>query len=92
MASYKILIQPSAAKELALIPQAKIREAIRKRISSLASNPKTGSGIAKLSVSDFYYRARRGVYRIVYRVEEPEGVIRITRIRHRKDAYKGKLQ
>ena len=91
MARYKIIIRASAAKELALIPHRRTRERITGRISSLADDPKTGSGIRKLSVSDFHYRARQGVYRIIYKVDEDENVVTVTRIRHRKDAYRKNL-
>jgi mRNA interferase RelE/StbE len=37
---------------------------------------------------DGYCSARRGTYRIIYRVDEPERVVEIHSIRHRRDAYR----
>ncbi len=91
MASYKLAFKPSAIKELASIPSRKEREKIKQRISALPENPRTIAGARKLSVGKSLYRLRQGDYRINYRVYEGEGIITITRIRHRKDAYRGEF-
>jgi mRNA interferase RelE/StbE len=36
---------------------------------------------------DGYYSARRGTYRIVYRIDEAKQQVEIHSIRHRRDAY-----
>ena len=37
---------------------------------------------------DGYYSARRGTYRIIYRINEDKRVVEISSIRHRRDAYR----
>jgi mRNA interferase RelE/StbE len=37
---------------------------------------------------DGYYSARRGTYRIVYRIDENKRTVEIHSIRHRRDAYR----
>lgn len=37
---------------------------------------------------DGYYAARRGTYRIVYRINEAKHQVEIHSIRHRRDAYR----
>lgn len=37
---------------------------------------------------DGYYSARRGTYRIVYRINEDKRTVEIYSIRHRRDAYR----
>ncbi|WP_047223666.1 type II toxin-antitoxin system RelE family toxin [Protofrankia coriariae] len=37
---------------------------------------------------DGYYSARRGTYRIIYRIDEARRVVEIHSIRHRRDAYR----
>jgi mRNA interferase RelE/StbE len=37
---------------------------------------------------DGYYSARRGTYRIVYRINEDKHTVEIHSIRHRRDAYR----
>ncbi len=37
---------------------------------------------------DGHYSARRGTYRIIYRIDEAKRVVEIHSIRHRRDAYR----
>ena len=37
---------------------------------------------------DGYHSARRGTYRIIYRIDEAKRVVEIPSIRHRRDAYR----
>lgn len=37
---------------------------------------------------DGYYSARRGTYRIIYRIDEVKRVVEIHSIRHRRDIYR----
>jgi mRNA-degrading endonuclease RelE of RelBE toxin-antitoxin system len=37
---------------------------------------------------DGYYSARRGTYRIIYRIDEDKHTVQIYSIRHRRDAYR----
>lgn len=89
MEKYKILIKPSAVKELESIPQKKTRQQIARRIQDLSNNPRP-PGAKKLSGHD-RYRIRQGDYRIVYALEDDHLVIYIVKIGHRKDIYRGKL-
>ena len=38
---------------------------------------------------DGYYSARRGTYRIIYRINEDKRTVEIHSIRHRRDVYRG---
>lgn len=85
MASYKILIKASAAKELENIPK-KDNARIVDRIRSLAENPRP-SGAEKLTGLN-RYRVRQGDYRILYEIYDKEVVIMVVKIGHRKEVYK----
>jgi mRNA interferase RelE/StbE len=37
---------------------------------------------------DGYYAARRGTYRVVYRIDEAKHQVEIHSVRHRRDAYR----
>jgi mRNA interferase RelE/StbE len=37
---------------------------------------------------DGYYSARRGTYRVIYRINEDKHTVEIHSIRHRRDAYR----
>ena len=86
MEKYKILIKPSAAKELEAIPQKKIRRQIIRRIEDLATDP-FPPGASKLAGND-RYRLRQGVYRIIYTVWKMQLTINIIKVGHRKDIYR----
>ena len=85
MASYKILIKPSAVKEIESIPQ-KDRSRIVYRIQGLAENPRP-HGCEKLSDQE-KYRVRQGKYRILYQVFDAEVIVLVVRVAHRKKSYK----
>lgn len=38
---------------------------------------------------DGFYSARRGTYRIIYRIDESKHVVQVHSIRHRRDTYRG---
>ncbi|MBI1956293.1 MAG: type II toxin-antitoxin system RelE/ParE family toxin [Acidobacteria bacterium] len=85
MASYSVLIKPSAVKELEAVPR-KDRLRIIRKIQALASNPRP-IGCEKLSGRE-QYRLRQGRYRIVYSVSDHEQTVLIVKIAHRKEAYR----
>ncbi|PYQ31446.1 MAG: type II toxin-antitoxin system mRNA interferase toxin, RelE/StbE family [Acidobacteria bacterium] len=87
MASYKLLIRKSAAKELEGVEGKKDRQRIVERIQALAENPRT-SGVEKLSSSGEKYRVRQGDYRIVYEIDDKVETVTIVKIGHRKDVYR----
>ena len=87
MGKYKVLIKPSAIKELENIPRKKDRQRIVERISALADDPRP-HGSQKLSGKD-RFRLRQGSYRIIYAIEDDALVVYVVKIGHRKDVYRG---
>jgi mRNA interferase RelE/StbE len=85
VASYKVLIKPSAAKELEHLP-AKTRQKIARKIQALAGDPRP-HGSEKLSSEDLY-RIRQGDYRILYGIQDRALSIVVIRIGHRRDVYR----
>jgi mRNA interferase RelE/StbE len=83
--SYKILIKPSAVKEIEAIPQ-RDRQRLIARIQGLSSNPRP-PGSEKLSGQD-KFRLRQGVYRIVYSVNDDGPSLLIVKVGHRKEVYR----
>lgn len=86
MARYRILIKPSAAKEIESIPLKRDRQRIVERISKLADNPRP-PGCEKLSGQN-KYRVRQGRYRIVYSMEDQDLVVYVIKVGHRKEVYR----
>ncbi len=86
MANYRLLIKPSATKEIESAPK-KDRLRIIKRIQDLSTDPRP-PGCEKLSGHDDKYRVRQGVYRIVYSVSDTELVVCVVKVGHRKEVYR----
>ena len=85
MASYSLLIKPSAVKELERLP-AKPRRLIVRKIESLAEDPRP-RGSEKLSGKDLH-RVRQGDYRILYDIQDKARVVVVIRIGHRREVYR----
>lgn len=86
MASYKLLIKPSAAKEIESAPK-KDRLRIVKRIQELSADPRP-RGCEKLSGHEDKYRVRQGTYRIVYMISDVGLVVCIVKVGLRKEVYR----
>lgn len=85
MANYKILIKPSAKKELEKLPKKDIQKIVVK-IQDLSADPRP-VGSEKLSGDD-KFRVRQGNYRIVYSIEDDKLIVFIVKIGHRRDIYR----
>ena len=85
MASYKLRMKPSAAKELEVMPN-KDRKRIVARIRQLSTNPRP-PGSEKLSGEE-KYRVRQGDYRVLYAVEDTAATVTIVKIGHRREVYR----
>jgi mRNA interferase RelE/StbE len=87
VAQYSVRILRSAAKEIEAISTKKERQAIIRRIETLAADPR-GVGCEKLAGRDDQYRVRQGRYRIVYSIEDDILTVFVVRVGHRKDVYR----
>lgn len=86
MASYRLFLKPSAAKEIERLPTKKIRRAIVSRIAALAEDPRP-NGCVKLTGAN-KYRIRQGRYRILYTIDDDRVVVVVVRVVHRSAAYR----
>lgn len=85
MAAYRLLIKPSAVKELEKIPKRERRRAMA-RIQELAHDPRP-AGCERLSGED-KYRIRQGSYRVVYGVDDEGRTVLVVKVGHRRDVYR----
>lgn len=83
MDAYRLLIKPSAVKELESIPQEDRRRLVR-RIEGLAANPRP-PGCEKLSGED-KYRVRQGNYRVISLVNDNGREVIVFKVGHRREA------
>ena len=84
MAKYEIVFKRSVYKDLKAIPKSDVAQ-ILKRIDALADDPR-GPGCEKLSGQE-KYRARQGVYRIVYEIEDSRLIVTVVNVGHRGQVY-----
>jgi mRNA interferase RelE/StbE len=82
VASYRLLIKPSAAKELEGLPM-KDRRRVVTRMQGLSDQPRP-AGCEKLTGRDLF-RVRHGKYRILYEVQDQDLVVTVFKIGHRRD-------
>ena len=87
MASYKVLIKPSAAREIEAVDQKKDRQRIVASILALADEPRP-VGSEKLAGQSDRYRIRIGRFRVVYSIADEELVVLVVRVADRKDVYR----
>ncbi len=87
MARYKILVKPSANKEIDAVGQKKDRQRIVLRIQSLGENPRP-LGCEKLAGHLDRYRVREGNYRILYSIDDEKLLVDVVKVGHRKDVYR----
>ncbi len=85
MASYRLLIKPSAVKELEAL-QLKDRRRVVARLRGLSDQPRP-PGCEKLTGHDLY-RVRQGNYRILYEVQDHDLTVAIIKIGHRREIYR----
>lgn len=87
MAGYRLLIKPSAAKEIAAIGTKRDRQRIVSRIQALAAEPRP-PGCEKLAGLSALFRIRQGHYRVVYTVDAAQRTIEIVKVGHRREVYR----
>lgn len=85
MDEYRILIKPSAVREIEDLPK-KDRLRVIRRIQALAVDPRP-AGFEKLSGEE-KYRMRQGWYRIVYSIDDPARQVLVVKVGHRREVYR----
>lgn len=86
MARYRVLIKPSAVREIEAILQKRQRQRVVAQIESLADDPRP-HGCEKLTGRE-QYRVRQGVYRILYTVEDDQLVVCVVKVGRRSGVYR----
>jgi mRNA interferase RelE/StbE len=85
VASYRLLIKPSAAKEIEALPLSE-RRRVASRVRRLSEEPRP-PGNEKPTGHELY-RVRQGDYRILYEVLDHDRTVTVIKIGHRRDVYR----
>ncbi len=83
---YSVLLERAAEKDLARL-SAEIHDRVIDAINALGKNPRP-SGCRKLVGGTNDWRIRVGDYRVVYEIADTIRIVRINRVRHRKEIYR----
>jgi mRNA interferase RelE/StbE len=83
---YEVSLERAAERDLRRL-QKQIRSRVVHALRTLAGTPRP-AGVRKLEGSESDWRIRVGDYRIVFEIDDPSKVVRVMRIRHRREAYR----
>jgi mRNA interferase RelE/StbE len=88
VAAYRLLIKPSAVKEIDAIEPKRDRQRVVARIQALADEPRP-AGCEKLAGNAARLRLRQGNFRVVYAVDDSVRTVEIVKVGHRREVYRG---
>jgi len=83
---YKVLLRPAARRDLDRMER-RVCERLLRAILALGTEPRP-RGARKLVGGKKEWRLRVGVWRVLYEIDDEEKVVRIFRVRHRRDVYR----
>lgn len=83
---YQILLERSAEQDLKKLQAADFQRIIAV-IRGLAANPRP-TGCRKIVGSKSDWRIRIGNYRVLYEIEDEAQLVRVMRVRHRREVYR----
>ena len=85
--AYEVVFTRSARRALEItLPESVAAAAFEFIVGQLASNPRRVGKPLREPLAPLY-SARRGEYRVLYRIEDQRLVIEVVTIEHRRDAY-----
>jgi mRNA-degrading endonuclease RelE of RelBE toxin-antitoxin system len=86
--AYELRVAGSVERKLSRLPEFAAAAIVEFVTGSLVENPHR---VGKPLVLDLagYHCARRGAYRVIYRIDESQRAVLVVRIDHRADVYRG---
>lgn len=89
MSGYELKVAPSVARTLARLPEFAATAVVEFITGPLVENPQRVGRPLHLELAGFH-SARRGAYRVVYRIDDAEKCVRVVRVDHRADVYRAR--
>ena len=83
---YRVFLEHAGERDLKQL-SAKLHDRVIAAIQALSRNPRP-PGCRKLTATDNDWRIRVGDYRIIYEIDDAVGVVRVNRVRHRREVYR----
>ena len=89
MTPWRLVVAASAERGLDRVPPKLASAIVEFMVGPLIDNPHR-VGKPLLRELSGYFAARRGVYRIIYRINEEAGTVEVVRIDHRSRVYRSR--
>jgi mRNA interferase RelE/StbE len=86
---HEVTFSASAQRDLRRLPEKVATAAVESIYSRLAENSRRVGRELRLDLAD-HYSARRGDYRIIYRIDDDANAILVVTIDHRADSYRSR--
>ena len=83
---YNVLLERGAERDLSRL-SARVHDRVVTAIRRLAGDPRP-PGSRKLSGGGNDWRIRVGDYRVIYEIADAIRVVRVNRVRHRREVYR----
>jgi mRNA interferase RelE/StbE len=83
---HEVSIERTAQRDLKDLPSQIFRRIIL-HVQALAQNPRP-PGCHKITGSKSDWRIRIGDYRVIYEIDDKAKVVRVMRVRHRREVYR----
>ncbi len=83
---YRVFVERSAEKDLKRLPP-DVRSRVANVQRNLATDPRP-VGCRKLTGTKHDWRIRVGDYRVIYEIADSVKVVRVYRVRHRREVYR----
>jgi mRNA interferase RelE/StbE len=83
---YRVFLERAAEKDLKRL-SSEVHDRVIIAIRGLASDPRP-PGCRKLAGSKHDWRIRVGDYRVVYEIADEIRIVRVNRVRHRREVYR----
>jgi mRNA interferase RelE/StbE len=83
---YRVFLERAAERDLKKL-SVRVHDRVISAIQGLAKNPRP-AGCRKLTGAENDWRIRVGDYRVVYEIADAIRVVRVNRVRHRREVYR----
>ncbi|MGB5756352.1 MAG: type II toxin-antitoxin system RelE/ParE family toxin [Acidimicrobiales bacterium] len=87
--SYELRATGPAQRQLERLPEGTAAAIVEFMLSALVENPHRVGGRLQRELAGLY-SARRGAYRVVYEIDEGQGVVVVLRVDHRSRIYRSR--
>jgi mRNA interferase RelE/StbE len=87
---WQLVVAPGAERTLARLTEGVAAAIVEFMVGPLLEEPTRVGKPLQRELLTGYWSARRGSYRVIYRLDEALGELRVVRIEHRSDVYRSR--